>query len=425
MRPKLPPRVVGIYPDRERFRVVVCENGKRKSLILATQEEAQRVASELTASLSRPRRQVTVAEALAEWTSERVRAATCKPLTIREQDARLHAFLADCLSQDIASLTSEQATQLYQAFILRPAKKSGKPPAAASHRLYLKLSRAFFGWAQEQGLCAANPFAGVKPLGRVQHGKPQLRIDEARRFLAAAFQHHAQTQEPLAVGVAAALLMGLRTSEVLERRVRDIESGAQILCIERGKTANASRRLEVPSVLRPYLLSLTSGRAGDELVFGHTRAGQPRSRQYLHALVRRLCQRASVPPICTHSLRGLFATLGVQSGAVTHSVAASLGHGSFATTELHYAQPGAADSAASQRVSALLSEAPAVEPAAPPASPLLAGLSAEQILAQLDSQTRRRLLVLLTQTALAPSAEASAASSQLSPDPAPPERSSR
>jgi len=396
MRPKLPPRVVGIYRDRDRFRVVLCEDGKRKSLILSSQEEAQRVASELESSLSQPKRQYTVGEALAQWTDERLRAALCKPLTIREQDARLRGFLSPCLSRPISSFTAEAASQLYSDFVTRPAPKSGKPPAAASHRLYLKLSRALFSWAVEQRLCTANPFAAVKPVGRVQHGKPQLRIDEARRFLAAAFQHHAETGEPLAIGVAAALLMGLRTGEVLERRVRDIEDSARVLCIERGKTHNASRRLEVPAVLRPYLSALSSGRPGDQLVFGHSHAGGPRSRQFMHTLVRRLCQQAGVPPICTHSLRGLYATLGVQSGAVTHTVAASLGHGSFATTQLHYALPGSLDAVHTQRVSALLS--PPSDPQSPPATVggALSGLSAEQILAQLDGLTRARLLALLT-----------------------------
>lgn len=406
MRPKLPPRVVGIYRDRNRYRVVICENGKRKSLILASQEEAQRVSAELADSLSRPKRHYTVGEALALWSTERLQAAICKPLTIREQDARLHAFLSGCLSRDIADLTPAQATTLYHEFVERPAPKTGKPPAAASHRLYLKLSRAFFAWAQEQGYCPQNPFASVKPIGRAQRGKPQLRIDEARRFLAAALQVHSETGEPLAIGAAAALLMGLRTSEVLERRVRDVEDGAQVLCIDRGKTHNASRRLEIPAVLRPYLAALIADRPGDALVFGQSRTGGVRSRQFMHTLVRRLCLRAAVPLICTHSLRGLFATLGLQSGAVTHSVAASLGHGSFSTTQQHYAQAGALESAQSQRVSALLQEPP---PAAVPASATvpLSGLSAEQILAQLDGNTRSRLLALLAQSAAAETSESS------------------
>lgn len=37
-------------------------------------------------------------------------------------------------------------------------------------------------------------------------------------------------------------MMGLRTSEVLERVVRDLDDGARYLWIDAGKTANARRR---------------------------------------------------------------------------------------------------------------------------------------------------------------------------------------
>ena len=41
-------------------------------------------------------------------------------------------------------------------------------------------------------------------------------------------------------------------------------------------------------------------------------------------------------------MRGLFATLGMQAGAVPHVVAATLGHEFLRITEQSYAQPGSA-----------------------------------------------------------------------------------
>ena len=55
-------------------------------------------------------------------------------------------------------------------------------------------------------------------------------------------------------------------------------------------------------------------------------------------MVRKLCVLAGVPLTCTHSLRGLYATLAVQSGSASHVGASSLGHGSFEITQQHYAQ---------------------------------------------------------------------------------------
>jgi hypothetical protein len=57
--------------------------------------------------------------------------------------------------------------------------------------------------------------------------------------------------------------------------------------------------------------------------------------------VQVLCKAADVPPICTHSLRGLHATLSVSAGMSGEQVAASLGHSSFAITARYYADGGA------------------------------------------------------------------------------------
>ena len=54
--------------------------------------------------------------------------------------------------------------------------------------------------------------------------------------------------------------------------------------------------------------------------------------------------------VCVHSLRGLYATLAVESGAISETVAKSLGHSSFNMTERHYAQPSAVSNSRSARV---------------------------------------------------------------------------
>ena len=59
--------------------------------------------------------------------------------------------------------------------------------------------------------------------------------------------------------------MGLRTSEVRDRVVRDLDDHALYLWIDEGKTKSARRHLEVPGVLSPYLLRLAHGKRPDEL----------------------------------------------------------------------------------------------------------------------------------------------------------------
>lgn len=71
--------------------------------------------------------------------------------------------------------------------------------------------------------------------------------------------------------------MGLRTGEVLDRVVRDLDDGARCLWIDAGKTANARRHLEVPEVLQPYLVRLTNGKCPEDLLFGNDKNGGARS----------------------------------------------------------------------------------------------------------------------------------------------------
>jgi integrase len=92
-----------------------------------------------------------------------------------------------------------------------------------------------------------------------------------------------------------------------------------------------------------------------EPLFGFGRTGKLRHRQVFWRAVGDICHAAGIPRVCPHSLRGLWATLGVQSGAVLHAVAASLGHGSFSMTERHYAQPEAVSGAKTARMVEMLS----------------------------------------------------------------------
>jgi len=237
------------------------------------------------------------------------------------------------------------------------------------------------------GALSQSPFAGIQPVGRPSRGKKQLRFDEAERFITTAFQLFDERQDTMALAAATALLLGCRASEVLQLRVRDLDCGGTKLWVAardndyQGKTANAARDPDVPEVLRPRLLKLTADQAPDAYLFGLGATGKPRSRQLLHSTVQRLCVAAEVPVVCTHSLRGVWATAGVRSGALSHAVAAALGHGSFAVTAKHYVKPGAPDGTRTERLVQML-DLDATKPAARPPSP-----SAEQLLASLPTET--------------------------------------
>lgn len=370
--------------ERGKWRIVVVENNTRKSYFFLSEKEALKHRASFTKEVAPPPSRK-LADVVTEWEIARVRNGTCKPQTAREHAARMRLFLDPFLDRDISALTPRAAAALYQQYTEQPSAMTGRPLSASTHRFDRLIAQQLFAWANQSGYLGANPFVGVKPIGKTKAGKPQLRIEEARQFTAMAIRVFEEERKPLAIGVLLALTMGLRTSEVLRRVVRDLDDGARYLWIDYGKTANARRHLEIPTPLQPYLLRLATGKAPEELLFGLSeKTHRPRPRQSLFKMVQEICRRAGVPRVCTHSLRGLWATLAVGSGVASHAVAASLGHHSFAMTQKHYAQPAAIVNAGTARVASVLD-----------GSGGLTSLSAKDLLRQLDPETLTELAQLL------------------------------
>lgn len=365
--PIKPARVLGPYVNGDKFRLVVCEGGGRKSVVVASHEEAQRVKEQIVCMLgTRPR--LSIGEALDEYLGEKQQRGAVDS-TIATLRSKLRQFLPGALA--LCDLTPAHAEQLYRDETTRRGR-FGRPVAAATHRILLRSAKGLFHWAVERGYVDRNPFAGVRPVGRVNVGKAQLRIDEARRLCAVLLQH--AEADAGAVAVLLQLLLGLRSSEVLQRKVRDVDDGGRVLWIAAGKTRNARRRLLVPELLQPLLLRLTAGAAPDRsLICGEH--GGARGTDFLWHRVHRYCELAGVPRVCPHSLRGLHSTLALEAGATSGAVAAALGHGSFAVTARHYADPDTLRNTTARRVSEALHEAPASPPLPPSTAGLIEALS--------------------------------------------------
>lgn len=352
---KKPLRVLGPYPNRRGYRLVVLEGDSRKSVTAPTLEKALALKADLTQELAEHAGR-TIGQALAEQAEHAIRVRGVSPRSARQVQRTLRAFLP--VDASIPSITPERAAKLYQAETERISIR-GMPVAADSHRLMLKRAKTFYRWAKEQGYVRDNPFENIKPIGKLRAGKPQLRIDEARKFMQVALEH-AEAGDTLTVAVLMMLLLGLRASEAILRPVRDVDDGGKVLWISRGKTKNARRRLQVPDILQPLLLRLIQDKKPEDWLFGVTRTGRPQHPEYLWGKVRSLCDAAGVPPVCPHSLRGLHSTLALEAGATANLVASALGHSSFAITARHYAHPDTLIGTQVRRVSdALTPSAPA------------------------------------------------------------------
>jgi integrase len=159
----------------------------------------------------------------------------------------------------------------------------------------------------------------------------------------------AKASETAAAGEAGAvaammtLLLGMRASEIVTRVVRDLDDDGHLLWIPTAKTEAGRRTLRVPDVLRPHLQRLAADLQPDALLFGQHWRDWPRE------WVQRICQRAGVPMVTAHGMRGLHSTLAMEAGVTGHVVAASLGHERVTTTVQSYAKPEAVAGAQQRR----------------------------------------------------------------------------
>lgn len=261
---------------------------------------------------------------------------------------RLRAFFPD-VAAVLSGLTPSVCTAYYDAL------RAGV--AVDSHRNTLAEAKTFLRWctAAKRWL-SRNPLEGVEGKGKRRHGKPQLRIDEARRWMAKAVEL-ANAGEAGAIAAMMALLLGMRASEIVGRVARDLDDDGRLLWIPTSKTEAGRRTLRIPEMLRPYLQGLAEGKAPDALLFGVHWRDWPRE------WVQRICKAAGVPLVSAHSMRGLHSTLAMEAGVTGAVVASSLGHESVSTTVESYAAPEAVAAAQQERTLTVLNGGRAVRDA--------------------------------------------------------------
>ncbi len=334
---------LGPYKFRDQYRCAI-RNGHRKVYLSPekTPERALAVAERFVAELttSQP---LTIGQALDAYSEYKLTVKANKPRSIETTSYRLRRFFIEP-GLAVHLLTQRRCASYYE--------KLTKSQSADTHQATLSEARTFCRWLIKKNHLRQNPIDGIEPVGRKRKGKPQLRIDEARRWLRKA-QEMAQKGEAGAVAAMVALLMGLRAGEIIERTVRDLDDNGRLLWIPTSKTEAGKRTVKVPANLQPHLLRLARDKLPAAYLFPGKKGGQP-DRAWPRKWVKRICKLAKVPEVCAHAMRGLHATLAIEAGAAPDLVARSLGHESASMTLSNYAAPGSAESAAASRVQDLL-----------------------------------------------------------------------
>jgi integrase len=312
--------------------VVIGDDGTRVPRFFESKAEAEEVRRELTKLLA-TEGVATVGDALDKYEIH-LRRKGNKPRSIATTMARIASYFPDRATAPLRSLSPADCKLRYTALQERSA--------VDTHRNTLAEVKTFLGWCVREGYLARHPAIGLEGEGKRRRGKPQLRVDEARRWQACALEL-ATGGTAGAVAAMMSLLMAMRAEEIVSRTARDLDDDSRLLWIPDSKTEAGRRTLEVPAVLQPLLRRLAADKAPGARIFGHHWRDWPRE------WVQKICDLAGVPRVCAHSMRGLHATLAEEAGVTAHVVAASLGHESSSTTHAHYTSPSAVSRAQQRR----------------------------------------------------------------------------
>lgn len=335
-----PVKVLGPYRNASKWRLLVFDPDRQAKVF--DDYETACAARDMLLSEAEGLSSKTVGDAVGEFLTYKHKRG-CKErsiLAIRHKLAWLPLDVA------ITSITANKAEALYS--------EQSEKVAVATHHANLRFTKALFKWCVKQKYISENPFADVETIGKANKGKLQLRQDEAKTLTSYLIEQSKDDYRALALLVQ--VLLGLRSGEVLNLRKRDLDCGGSLVVVDGTKTANAKRNLKLEDA--PAVQELVARRVAplspESLIFAPQGREEPVCTTSLHKALRMFCQRAGVPKVCPHSLRGLHSSLAVQAGATCALVAQALGHGSDVVTRRHYIAPAALNSARSARVASAL-----------------------------------------------------------------------
>lgn len=125
---------------------------------------------------------------------------------------------------------------------------------------------------------------------------------------------------------------GLRVSEVVELRIKDIDCAQMCLTVKNGK-GGKDRITILPEKLCNELQAMMVGRTGDAYFFESERGGKLTTRTAQAVFEKSLKLAGIKKPATFHSLRHSFATHLLENGIDVRYIQQLLGHASITTTQ--------------------------------------------------------------------------------------------
>lgn len=301
-----------------------CCDKRRHDLYYSTEAEAKREAKILRVELAGAR---SIEWAITEYLSFLRDGRRVSNAHLYKTESRIRSMVGDATSAPITSITDARAQELYSRLV-------DSSSSDTTQLNTLSQCRGWFRWLVRKRYVDVNPFDSVDPVGqRRARARGQALSDDEAGQLWEWCQVHATDDSTIA---ALALSLGMRAGEIAGITPRDIDAGATVIVVRRGKTAAAIRKLEPPPWLAKRMPAFAEG---------------VRDRFAVNRAVRRATKAAGVTVVGPHALRATCASVAERSGAPWQFFGPALGHTGPAVTHGHYIRPGASESARADTIS--------------------------------------------------------------------------
>lgn len=257
---------------------------------------------------------------------------TLSQTTLDSYESDLHLFLSYFPEkQDTADLSEYDLSE----FALR-LDEDGRSAATVARRL--SCLYRFFRYLSDEGLMDSPPDHPVRP--KIPHRLPTtLSFEEVEALLDAPNLEKESGVRDKAM-LETMYATGLRVSELLALRLRDINVEARIISIRHGKGAK-QRSVPISAFALEYLLlyikefrKFNPGKSKSRIFLNLK--GEPISRVYFFSQIRKYAAKVGIDKLVSpHTLRHCFATHLLEQGAELRVVSEMLGHAHLSTTQIY------------------------------------------------------------------------------------------